>query len=109
MLEEFRRGFEVCKDILLRPHAVTPWARLFEPYPFFAVKSAFYIGVRTDAVWFCSVLFHCWLWIYRLFHFLPYHADGHVSTRHVPQGLTAAGYTVLQQDSKQLLHPQTGS
>lgn len=49
LLEEFRRGFEVCKQVLLTPHAVTPWARLFEPHQFFEVKNAFYVGVSASA------------------------------------------------------------
>lgn len=47
MQEEFKRGLDVCNDILLTPCAVTPWGRLFEQLRFFEVLRAFYVMVRV--------------------------------------------------------------
>ncbi len=48
MQEEFKRGFEICREILVyksNANGVTNWAKLFEPHKFFESKLAFYVLV----------------------------------------------------------------
>lgn len=45
MIDEFKRGFEVCSTIL-PSGGPSAWGRLFEPYKFFEMKTAHYVMVR---------------------------------------------------------------
>lgn len=51
MQEEFKRGFETCREILVTKakSGVTQWGRLFEPYKFFECKAAFYVLIEVYA------------------------------------------------------------